>query len=78
MRLGTSLVLIAIGAILRFAISVTAKGFSIHTIGLILLIVGIVGLILSLLWMSIWADRRRGAATVGRRDDLVERDSDLR
>ncbi len=78
MRIGTSLVLIAIGAILRFAVSATAKGFSIHTIGLILLIVGIVGLILSLLWMSVWADRRRDVATVRRRDDVVVHDADVR
>lgn len=78
MSIGTSIVLIAIGAILRFAVSVTAKGFSIHTIGLILLIVGIVGLIISLLWMTLWADRRRQVATVTRRDDVAVRDADLR
>jgi len=78
MGIGTSIFLIAIGAILRFAVSVTAKGFSIHTIGLILMIVGIVGLIVSLLWMSVWADRRRGAAVVRRRDDRVVPDADLR
>lgn len=78
MSIGTSIVLIAAGAILRFAVSVTAKGFSIHTIGLILLIVGIVGLIISLMWMSIWADRRRGLATVRRRDDVIVRDPDVR
>lgn len=78
MSIGTSIVLIAVGAILRFAVSVTAKGFSIHTIGLILMIVGIVGLIISVLWMSLWADRRRQVATVTRRDDVVVRDAHLR
>jgi hypothetical protein len=61
MALGTSLFLIAVGAILRFAVTVTARGFSIQTIGVILMIVGIVGLLISLLWMTIWADRRRAA-----------------
>lgn len=58
MGLGTSILLIAIGAILRFAVSVTAHGFSIHTIGVILMIVGAVGVLLSLLWMTILRDRR--------------------
>jgi hypothetical protein len=78
MGIGTSIFLIAIGAILRFAVNVTARGFNIHTIGLILLIVGIIGLAISLLWMTIWADRRRSVATVGRREAAVVREPDLR
>jgi hypothetical protein len=62
MGLGTSLLLIAIGAILRFAVTVTTHGFNVHTVGVILLIVGIVGLLISVLWMTVWADRRRGVA----------------
>jgi uncharacterized membrane-anchored protein len=62
MTLGTSLLLIAIGAILRFAVSVTTSGFNIHTIGVILMIVGAVGLILSLLYMTMW-DRRERAVS---------------
>ena len=61
MALGTSILLIAVGAVLRFAVSVTTSGFSIHTVGVILMIVGAVGLLLSLLWMTIWADRSRRA-----------------
>jgi hypothetical protein len=61
MALGTSLLLIAIGAILRFAVSVTAHGFSIHTIGIILMIVGAVGLVVSLLWMAMARGRGAGA-----------------
>ncbi|HEY8625151.1 MAG TPA: DUF6458 family protein [Solirubrobacteraceae bacterium] len=63
MGLGTSLLLIAVGAILRFAVTVTTHGFNVHTVGVILLIVGIVGLFISVLWMTVWADRRRGVAT---------------
>lgn len=60
MRVGTSLLLIAVGAVLRFAVHVTARGFSLHTIGLILMIVGVVGLCISLVWMGAWSgDRRR-------------------
>jgi len=54
MGVGTSLVLIAVGAILRFAVSVTTSGFNIHTIGIILLIIGVVGLIISLFFWSSW------------------------
>ncbi|MGH9059168.1 MAG: hypothetical protein ACRDZY_06590 [Acidimicrobiales bacterium] len=54
MGAGTSIVLIAIGAILRFAVKVHNSSFNIQTIGLILLIVGIVGLILSLFFWRSW------------------------
>ncbi len=60
MGLGTSLFLIAVGAILRFAVTVNGHGFNLHTIGLILLIVGIVGLIISGFWLTLAADRRGG------------------
>lgn len=62
MTLGTSLVLIAVGAVLRFAVNVSTSGFNIHTVGVILMIVGVVGFIVSLLWMTMWADRRNHAA----------------
>jgi heme/copper-type cytochrome/quinol oxidase subunit 2 len=59
MGIGTSLFLIALGAILRFAVHVTARGFNIHTIGIILIVVGIFGLVISLLWTTVWSERRR-------------------
>ena len=68
MGVGTSLLLIAIGAVLRFAISVTTHGFNIHTIGVILMIVGAVGLIISLFWMAVWRDRRAAGARYVERD----------
>ena len=66
MSIGTSLFLIAAGAVLRYAVTVSAKGFNIHTIGLILMIVGIIGLILSLVWMTTWARRRDRAVAPDR------------
>jgi Na+/melibiose symporter-like transporter len=59
MYIGTSIFLIALGAILRWAVTGTVSGLNIQTAGLILLIVGVLGLILSLLMMTIWDDRRR-------------------
>ena len=67
MGLGTSLVLIAVGAILRFAVSVTTSGFNIHTIGVILLIIGGVGLLLSLLFWSSWGGFSGGGYSRERR-----------
>ena len=54
MGFSTSIVVIAIGAILRFAVSVTTTGFNLHTIGLILMIVGIVSLVLSIMFWNSW------------------------
>ena len=54
MGFGTSLFLIAVGAILDFAVKVQTKGFNVNKIGLILMIVGIVGLVLSLVFWGSW------------------------
>jgi beta-lactamase regulating signal transducer with metallopeptidase domain len=59
MGIGTSIFLIALGAILRFAVTATVSGISISTVGTILLVVGIIGLLISLLYMTIWSDRTR-------------------
>jgi beta-lactamase regulating signal transducer with metallopeptidase domain len=55
MGLGVSLILIAVGAVMAFAVHVTATGFNVNTIGYILLVVGIVGALLSLVFWSSWA-----------------------
>jgi hypothetical protein len=49
MGIGTSIFLIAVGAILRYAVTATTSGFNIHTAGLILMILGAVGLVVSLI-----------------------------
>jgi type IV secretory pathway VirB3-like protein len=69
MPTGTSIFLIAVGAILRCAVTATVSGISLQTVGLILMIAGIVGLIISLFYMLAWSPRR-GAV----RDRVVERD----
>jgi hypothetical protein len=55
MATGTSLILIALGAILAFAVSVQVAGIDIETIGIIVLIVGIVGLLISLVMIAGYA-----------------------
>ncbi len=54
MGIGVSLILIAVGAILTWAVHTTLSGVSIQTIGVILMIVGAVGLILSMMFWSTW------------------------
>jgi len=48
MGIGTSILLIAVGAILRYAVDVTVEGVEIDTVGLILMVVGAIGLVISL------------------------------
>ena len=72
MALGTSLFLIALGAILRFAVADAVPGIDLATIGVILMIVGVVGAIISLFTMSLWSRDRRGDVVAERR--VVERD----
>jgi uncharacterized membrane protein len=67
--LGTSLFLIAIGAILRFAVTVSGHGVNLHTVGVILMVVGAVGLVISLFWMAMAADRRGGRVVT--REEVV-------
>jgi len=77
MGLGTSLFLIAAGAVLRWAVNVSNSSVNLHTIGVILLIVGGIGFVISLFWMTVWADRRAGRTPVDgapRADEPVYRD----
>jgi len=64
MGLGVSIFLIAVGAILTWAVNATVSGLEIQTIGVILMIVGALGLVLSMIFWSSWggpgyASRRR-------------------
>jgi hypothetical protein len=54
MGLGVSLILIAVGAILTWAVDVHANGLNINAIGVILMIVGLIGFVLSLAFWSSW------------------------
>jgi hypothetical protein len=55
MAIGTSILLIAVGAILRFAVTVTTSGVDIQTVGVILMAIGAIGLLVSLLMWSSWS-----------------------
>jgi hypothetical protein len=54
MGLGVGILLAAVGAVLAFAVSYTVNGVNIHAIGWILLIVGIIGVALSMIFWSSW------------------------
>jgi hypothetical protein len=58
MYIGSSIFMIAFGAILKFAVTATVAGFSIQTAGVILIVAGIVGLVVSLFLYVSDADRR--------------------
>ena len=60
MGIGISLLLIAVGAILAFAVTATARGIDITVVGVILMIVGGSGLVLSMLFWASWAPFYRG------------------
>ncbi|HLX21332.1 MAG TPA: DUF6458 family protein [Gaiellaceae bacterium] len=55
MGLGIGILLSAVGAVLAFAVSATTSGVNIHAVGWILLIVGIAGIVLSMIFWSSWA-----------------------
>jgi hypothetical protein len=63
--IGVSILLIAIGAILTWAVNVSSSSVNLNVVGVILMIVGAVGLVLSMIFWSTWAGpgywtRRRG------------------
>ena len=64
MPIGGSLLLIAVGAILKWAVTVhNTHGFNVNTAGVILMVVGAIGLVISVIWMS-----------TRRRTDIVHQD----
>jgi hypothetical protein len=65
--------LIAVGAILRYATNVHVEGVSLDTVGLILMIAGLAGLIIGLWQWAVWSRRnRKGGVVVEERRDVRE------
>lgn len=69
MGIGVSLLLVAAGAILRFAVTATTSGVRLNTVGVVLMAVGAVGLVLSLIFWSSWGGFGRRNITTVFRDD---------
>lgn len=70
MGIGVSVFLLALGAILAFAVTVEAEGFNVNTVGIILMIAGAVGLLMT---MFLFGDRR----SVRRERRVVDDDVDV-
>jgi hypothetical protein len=70
MGIGVSIFLIAVGAILKFAITARANGVDLGTVGVILMVVGAIGLLASLIFWSSFSP-------YGRRDEVVVRDREV-
>jgi hypothetical protein len=73
MSTGVSIFLIAVGAILTFAVERQADGINIDAVGIILMIVGAIGLVVSLLFWSSWGPYNTGA----RRRRVVDVDEQM-
>jgi hypothetical protein len=70
MKIGAALVLLAVGAILRFALTtVVTHGVYLHTVGDILMIVGALGLVL---WFFMWGPVSRSSRTRTTRQTTVD------
>ena len=65
MGIGTSVFLLALGAILAFAVDVESAGaFNVNTIGIILMVAGGIGLLLSMVFWNSWGGFNRRTTTV--------------
>lgn len=71
MGIGVSIFLLAVGAILSFAVSVRAEGVDLNTVGVILMVIGGIGLLFSLLFWSDWSPYRRGDRIVTREREYL-------
>jgi hypothetical protein len=71
--IGASLFMVAVGAILRYAVSDAVKGVSLPTIGLILMIIGIVGLAISLFMYFAGTRRTAPPPRYGEPDPYADR-----
>ena len=75
MGISVSLILIAAGAILKWAVTATTSGINLGTVGVVLMVVGVVGLVLSLVFWSSWGGFGSRAATT---TTVVRDDAPLR
>ena len=75
MTIGTSLLLLAVGAILKYAVEDTIDAVNLGTIGVILMVVGAIGLLISLFWANMFTrDRAAPGGTVVERERVRDRE----
>jgi hypothetical protein len=81
MATGVSLFFLAVGAILTFAINTTVRGVDLDTIGVILMVIGLLGMLFSLVLWDSWTPRpyrRDDDVVVGRRDVVIDDEAPVR
>jgi hypothetical protein len=78
---GISLFFLAVGAILTFAVNTTVRGVDLDTVGVILMVIGLLGMLLSLVLWDSWTPRpyrRDDDVVVGRRDVVIDDEAPVR
>ena len=81
MATGISLFFLAVGAILTFAVQTTVRGVDLDTIGVILMVIGLLGMLLSLVLWDSWTPRpyrRDDEIVIGRQDVVIDEDAPVR
>jgi hypothetical protein len=68
-----SLVLIAAGAIMRFAVSAEGDGWNVHTAGVVLMVVGAIGAVLSIAYWASWGGLGRRRTVINEPENLSPR-----
>jgi hypothetical protein len=74
MGISLSIVLIAVGAILAWAVNAEVSGIDLQVAGIILLVVGVIGLVTSMIFWSSWGGFGNREAAGGQNTTIVERD----
>jgi hypothetical protein len=74
MATGVSLFFLAVGAILTFAVDTSVNGIDLDTIGVILMVIGLLGMLFSLVLWDSWTPRYRrdDDVVVGRHDVVID------
>jgi hypothetical protein len=73
MTIGSSIVLIALGAILKWAVTAHVSGINLQTAGTVLFVLGIVGLLLAVLYTFVWSRRSTGVVPVAAEEQRTRR-----
>jgi hypothetical protein len=73
MTIGAAIVLIAVGAVLKWAVTAHISGFDIQTAGTVIFIVGLLGLVLAVMYTFWWNSRERYGGYGGYGDETVVR-----
>ena len=74
MGISVSLILIAVGAVLTWAVTATASGVDLQVVGVILMVTGAIGLLLSMVFWSSWGGFGNPAGATVTRERVVDRE----